>query len=86
LANHKSAAKRARQSIKKTAINNARMSTVKTAEKKLVKAITAKDVKALPELLKNFTSQVMKAAKTGVIKKETASRKISRLATRASAK
>ncbi|AFY01157.1 30S ribosomal protein S20 [Bdellovibrio bacteriovorus] len=85
MANHKSAAKRARQSIRKTAVNNARKSTVKTAEKKLVKAIEAKDLKALPELLKNFSSQVMKAAKTGVIKKETASRKISRLSTRASA-
>ena len=85
LANHKSAAKRARQSIRKTAVNNARKSTVKTVEKSLVKAIQAKDLKALPELLKKFTSSVMKAAKTGVIKKETASRKISRLSTRVSA-
>ncbi|MGZ3768098.1 MAG: 30S ribosomal protein S20 [Bdellovibrio sp.] len=85
MANHKSAAKRARQSVRKTAVNNARKSTVKTAEKSLVKAIQAKDLSALPELLKKFTSQVMKAAKTGIIKKETASRKISRLSARASA-
>lgn len=83
MANHKSAAKRARQTVRKTAVNNARKSTVKTHEKNLIKAIIAKDVKALPELLKKFTSQVMKAAKTGVIKKETAARKISRLSTRA---
>ncbi len=83
MANHKSAAKRARQTVRKTAVNNARKSTVKTHEKNLIKAIIAKDVNALPELLKKFTSQVMKAAKTGVIKKETAARKISRLSTRA---
>jgi len=85
VANHKSAAKRARQSVKKTATNNARRSRVKTAEKSLVKAITAKDVKALPVLLQKFTSEIMKAAKTGVMKKETASRKISRVSTRVSA-
>jgi small subunit ribosomal protein S20 len=85
LANHKSAAKRARQTVKKTAVNNARKSTVKTAEKALEKAMAAKDTKALPELLKKFSSQVMKAAKSGVIKKETASRKISRVSTRISA-
>lgn len=83
MANHKSAAKRARQTVRKTTVNNARKSTVKTHEKNLIKAIIAKDVNALPELLKKFTSQVMKAAKTGVIKKETAARKISRLSTRA---
>lgn len=85
MANHKSAAKRARQDVKKTAVNSARKSTVRTAEKKLVKAIEAKDMTALPELLKNFTSQVMKAAKTGAIKKQTAARKVSRLSTRATA-
>lgn len=84
MANHKSAAKRARQSVRKTAVNNARKSTVKTVEKNLVKAIQAKDLGALPELLKKFTSQIMKAAKTGALKKETASRKISRLSARAS--
>jgi len=85
VANHKSAAKRARQSIKKTSTNAARKSRVKTAEKSLIKAIAAKDVKALPVLLQNFTSEIMKAAKSGVMKKETASRKISRVSTRVSA-
>jgi small subunit ribosomal protein S20 len=58
---------------------------VKTHEKHLVKAIEAKDLKALPELLKNFTAEVMKAAQKGVLKKETASRKIGRVSTRVSA-
>lgn len=85
MANHKSAAKRARQAVKKTAVNNRRKSTVKTHEKHLIKAIEAKDLKALPQLLKNFTSEVMKAAQKGVVKKETASRKIGRVSARVSA-
>ncbi len=82
MANHKSAAKRARQAVKKTAVNNRRKNTVKTHEKRLIKAIEAKDVSSLPALLKKFTSEVMKAAQKGVIKKETASRKIGRVSTR----
>lgn len=85
MANHKSAAKRARQAVRKTAVNNRRKSTVKTHEKHLIKAIEAKDLKALPQLLKNFTSEVMKAAQKGVLKKETASRKVGRVSARVSA-
>ena len=85
MANHKSAAKRARQAVRKTAVNNRRKSAVKTHEKHLIKAIEAKDIKALPQLLKNFTAEVMKAAQKGVMKKETASRKVSRVSTRVSA-
>ncbi len=80
MANHKSAAKRARQSIRKTAVNNSRKSTVKTFEKSLAKAISEKNVKALPELFKSFTSEAMKAAQRGIFKHETASRRIGRLA------
>lgn len=85
MANHKSAAKRARQSPKRNAVNTRRKSTVRTAEKSLIKAITDKNVKALPELLKGFTSQMMKAASRGAFRKETASRKIGRLSTRVAA-
>lgn len=83
MANHKSAAKRARQSVRRQAINSTRKSVVKTAEKNLVKAIAAKDLKAVPELLKNYVAQIYKAAQKGVLKKETASRKVSRLSTKA---
>ncbi len=85
MANHKSAAKRARQSVKKAGVNSRRKSTVKTHEKNLVKAIEAKNVKDVPELLKAFISNVAKAAQKGVFKKETASRKIGRLSARVSA-
>lgn len=55
---------------------------MRTHEKNLVKALTSKDTKALPELLKTFTSQAMKAAQRGLFKKESASRKIGRLSAR----
>ncbi|HPI39861.1 MAG TPA: 30S ribosomal protein S20 [Pseudobdellovibrionaceae bacterium] len=79
MANHKSAAKRARQTVRKEAVNTKRENTVKTFEKKLRKAVETKDITAVPELLKSYVSQLAKAAKTGIFKKETASRKISRI-------
>jgi len=82
LATHKSAEKRARQTIRKNKVNTSRKNTVRTSEKSLVKALAAKDAKTLPELLKDFTSQIMKAAQRGIFKKEAASRKIARLSSR----
>ncbi len=79
MANHKSAAKRARQTIRKQAVNASRKSKVKTNEKTLAQAIKAKDVSQLPTLFKAYMAQIMKAAKAGALKKETASRKISRI-------
>ncbi len=79
MAQHKSAAKRARQSVKKNAINSSRKSKVRTGEKTLLKAIKDKDTKTVQTLLSNYTSQMMKAAQKGVFSKSTAARKISRL-------
>ena len=79
MANHKSAAKRARQNIRRSARNTATLNGVRTWEKKLRKAVTAKDKKLVPELLKGYMSQVSKASLKGVIKAETASRKVARL-------
>jgi small subunit ribosomal protein S20 len=84
LANHKSAAKRARQAVKREDRNTQVKSAVKTFEKKVLKAVENKSAKEAVEALKEFTSKMMTAASKGVIKKETASRKISRLATRVS--
>jgi hypothetical protein len=49
LANHKSAAKRARQAQRKETINGQRKSAVRTSEKSLLKALAEKNTKALPE-------------------------------------
>ncbi len=79
MAQHKSAAKRARQAVKKNAVNTARKSKVRTSEKTLAAAIKKADAKAIPALLSAYTSQMMKAAQKGVFNKATAARKIGRL-------
>ncbi len=84
MANHKSAAKRARQSDAKKVRNLATKNGVRSLEKKVRTAITAKDAKAT-ELLREFASKVSKAAKKGAIPAKTASRKVARLATQVSA-
>lgn len=79
MANHKSAAKRARQSVGRKSVNSKRKGIVKTIEKKLLQAISLKDSPKAQELLKIFTSYVDRAAKHNVVSKNHASRKKSRL-------
>lgn len=78
MANHKSAKKRAIQSEKKRMRNMA----VKTKMKNAIKAVrTAKEENAenSMDILNQAKSVIAISAKKGVIKKQTASRKISRL-------
>ena len=98
MANIKSAKKRARQNITKRAKNRSTVKTVRTAEKKFLKALpgnhnastanrsqkqnTTKDLTSAKELLRIYTSKIDKAAQKGIIKTKTASRKISRLSKR----
>ncbi len=79
MANHKSAEKRARQTVKKTAINNSRKTTVKSAVKAVREAIAAKDTQKAKTLLPKAQSLLSKLSKVGVIKKKAAGRKTSRL-------
>ena len=79
MANHKSAIKRHKQSVKRAARNR----TVKTRIKNVVKsraAIKADDQAAATQLLSTATSSLDKAATKGVIHWKKAARKISRLA------
>ena len=85
MANHKSSAKRARQAIKRQARNESVTSNVKTVEKKVLKALENKSAKEAVAALSEFTSKIMSAVTKGVLKKETASRKVGRLSTRVSA-
>jgi small subunit ribosomal protein S20 len=82
VANHKSAAKRARQSVRKNAVNTRRKNATRTHEKSLLKAIAEKKIQEIPALLATYVSQISKAAQKGVFKGEMASRKISRISTR----
>lgn len=77
MANHPSSLKRQRQSEKRRVKNRAVKSTIKTTTKK-VRATTTKSA-GLAELT-TAISKLAKAASKGVIHKNTASRKISRLA------
>lgn len=79
MANHKSAEKRARQSVRRNKVNSKTMGEVRTFEKKLRAAIGNKDKEQSQQLLVSFTSKVDKAAQKGRISTQTASRKVSRL-------
>ncbi len=78
MANHKSAIKRAKQNETRRIRNKATKSAMKTAIKKVR---TAKDEGAenTAELLKQAQSSIAKAAKKGVLHKNTAARKVSKL-------
>jgi len=80
LANIKSAKKRILVNETKAARNKAIRSKVKTACKKVEAAVTAKDKAAAQANLVAATSEIDKACTKGVYHKNTASRKISRLA------
>ena len=77
--NTKSAIRRVRRVSKQTFVNRIRKSKYKSIIKEMSVLITAKKKKEAIKLLPKFNSQLMKIAKVGVIKKKTASRKISRL-------
>ncbi|MCH2533805.1 MAG: 30S ribosomal protein S20 [Bdellovibrionales bacterium] len=79
MANHKSAEKRARQSLKLRARRLSVKRKVRSEEKKLSTAIEQKDIDTAQNLLTSFMSKLGKAAQKGIYSKETAARKISRL-------
>lgn len=80
MANIKSAKKRILVNRTKAARNKSIKSGVKTAVKKVRVAIEANDKPAADAALLAATSVIDKAAKRGVYHKNTASRKVSRLA------
>lgn len=79
MANHKSAKKRAKQTIQKTFRNKTHKSISKTLIKKFHAAIEAKDKVTVSKLTVEVQSNVARLCKLGVIKKNTAARKTSRL-------
>lgn len=81
LANIKSAKKRIKVIETKTMRNKMVKSELKTVIKKLEAAIAAGDKAAAEAQLQVCTSKISKAAAKGIVHKNTASRKISRLST-----
>lgn len=80
MANVASAEKRNRQRLKRRVRNIHHLTTTRSAVKKAVATLKGKDLGAVKLTLAEASSQLNKAAQKGVIKKKTASRKISRLA------
>ena len=85
MAHHKSAKKRIRQTAKRTQVNRARMSRIRTFVRKVEDAIAGGDAAEAREALRLAQPELMRGAKKGVLHKNTVSRKISRLATRINA-
>ncbi len=79
MANTKSAIKRIRRISKQTTVNRARKSRYKNALKKMNNFIESKKKTEALKFLPKLNSELMKVAKTGIIKKQNASRNISRI-------
>ncbi|MBX3519908.1 MAG: 30S ribosomal protein S20 [Xanthobacteraceae bacterium] len=82
MANTTSAKKASRKIARRTTINVNRRSRMRTLVRKVEEAITGGDAKQAREALKAAEPAIVRAAQTGVIHRNTASRTVSRLAAR----
>ncbi|WP_300553159.1 30S ribosomal protein S20 [Maricaulis sp.] len=82
MANTSSAKKMVRKIARRTAVNKARRSRVRTFVKKVELAIASGDQAAAKAALVSAESEMMRAVGKGVVHKNTGSRKVSRLAAR----
>lgn len=80
MASHKSAAKRARQTVQRTIRNTSTLSRVKTAIKRFRDAVTGGDSATVSTTFQAASRELRKAATKGVMHTRTASRRVSRLA------
>ena len=79
MANTKSAIKRIRRISNQTTVNKVRKSRYKNALKKMNTLIESKKKAEALKFLPKLNSELMKIAKTGIIKKQNASRNVSRI-------
>jgi small subunit ribosomal protein S20 len=79
MAHHRSAKKRIRQTIRRTAVNRARTSRVRTFIKRVEKAVAAGDAAEARAALHVAEPEIRRAVTRRVLKLNTASRRISRL-------
>ena len=84
--NTKSAIRRVRRVKKQTQVNRIRKSKYKNAIKKIEILIANKEKDKAKKYFSEFQSILMQVAKSGVINKNTASRKISRISKKISSK
>ena len=77
--NTKSAIRRTRRTQRQSLVNRVRKSKYKSAIKQMAMYLNSGKTKEAKNFLPKFHSQLMKIAKTGVVSKKSASRKISRI-------
>ena len=82
MANTKSAKKATRAAARRTEVNKNRMSRVRGSVRKVEEAITAGDEAAAETALQAAQPELMRGAQKGILHKNAASRKVSRLAGR----
>jgi small subunit ribosomal protein S20 len=85
MANTSSAKKAVRKIARRTAVNKTRRSQMRTYVRKVEEAIAAKDAQTAAAALKDAEPLVARAAQKGIIHKNAAARKISRLTKRVKA-
>lgn len=85
MANTSSAKKAVRKLARRTRVNRMRRSAMRTQLRKVEEAIASGDATSAATALTATESIVMRAAQKGIIHKNTASRKVSRLTTRVKA-
>ena len=85
MANSPQAKKRARQIERRTAVNKARKSRIRTFLRAVEEAIASGDKAAATAALRAAQPELMRGVTTGIFHKNTASRKVSRLASRVKA-
>ncbi|HUC64893.1 MAG TPA: 30S ribosomal protein S20 [Stellaceae bacterium] len=82
MATHVSAEKRIRQTARRTVVNRARLSRLRTFVKKVETAIAAGDKEAARAALKEAQPELQRGAQKGVVHKNAVARKLSRLSAR----
>lgn len=85
MANTSSAKKAVRKIATRTAVNRARRSRMRTFVRKVEEAILSGDADIAAQALHEAVPVVMRAAQRGILHKNTASRKVSRLTARVKA-
>ena len=85
MANTKSAKKATRVAARRTAVNKNRVSRIRTHVRKVEEAIAAGNQSEAQAALRAAQPELMRGAQKGVLHKNTASRKVSRLAARVKA-
>ena len=85
MANTPQARKRVRQTLRRTEVNRSRRSRVRSFLRKVEEAIASGDEQKAAEALRAAQPELMRAVTKGVVHKNTASRKVSRLARRVKA-